>query len=156
MSLPETGRIAGIDFGTVRIGIAITDPAQSLASPYEIYQVKNPRLDEKYFREFARNERLVGFVVGLPVHLSGQDSQISIQAEEFAKWLRELTGLPVLLFDERFTSAFADEVVREAGLTRKKRKQLLDKLAAQILLSNYLESKASRGGGNSASHGIGD
>lgn len=139
-SLPIHGRLVAIDFGTVRIGIAITDPAQSLASPLEIYQTRSSDLDAKYFKELVRLERVAGFIVGLPVHLSGQDSQVSVRAEEFARWLEKTTGVPVILFDERFTSSFADDLIREAGLTKAKRKQLRDKLAAQILLTHYLES----------------
>lgn len=138
--LPNYGRLVGIDYGLVRIGIAITDPGQTLASPYEIYTVRDSARDGRYFLELCKQERVAGFVVGLPVNLNGSDSQISVRAEEFAKWLGDLTGLPCLLFDERFTSAFADEIIREAGLTRAKRKQLIDKLAAQILLNSFLES----------------
>ena len=134
------GRLVGIDFGTVRIGLAISDLNQTLASPFEIYRPSGSVRDAKYFRKLVELERVAGFVVGLPVHLDGRDSQISVAAEEFAKWLQETTEIPVALFDERFTSAFAEEVVREAGLTRAKRKQVLDKLAAQILLTSYLES----------------
>jgi putative Holliday junction resolvase len=140
---PKVGRLIGVDFGTVRIGLAISDLNQTLASPFEIYRPSGAERDAKYFRKLVELERVAGFVVGLPVHLDGRDSQISIAAEEFAKWLKETTGIPVVLFDERFTSSFADEVIREAGLTRAKRKQVLDKLAAQILLTSYLESDRS-------------
>ncbi len=141
--LPKVGRLIGIDFGTVRIGLAISDLHQTLASPFEIYRPSNAERDAKYFQKLVELERVAGFVVGLPVHLDGRDSRISIAAEEFAKWLKDATRIPVVLFDERFTSSFADDVIREAGLTREKRKQVLDKLAAQILLTSYLESDRS-------------
>jgi|688.fasta_scaffold78553_2 putative Holliday junction resolvase len=137
---PRTGRLAGIDFGTVRIGVAITDPDQQLASPYEILQRTNLPSEEKFFRRLAREERICGFVVGLPVHLDGSSSYVSELAIEFGKWLKELTGLPVVWFDERFTSSAAEELIREANLTSKKRKALLDKLAAQVLLTAFLEA----------------
>lgn len=138
--LPRQGRLLGIDYGTVRIGLAISDPSQTIASPLEIYKPRNPDLDAKYFKELVKLERIVGIIVGLPVHLNGRDSHVSVAAEEFAKWLAMLTELPVIHFDERFTTAFAEEIIREAGLTRAKKKQVLDKLAAQILLGTYLES----------------
>lgn len=139
-SLPNSGRLAGIDFGTVRIGIAITDPEQKLASPYEIYHRTSPAAEEKYFLRFAREERICGFVVGLPVHLDGNSSRISELAIEFGRWLEKLTSLPVAWIDERFTTSAAEDLIRDANLTSKKRKALRDKLAAQILLTAFLES----------------
>jgi putative Holliday junction resolvase len=139
-SLPRTGRLAGIDYGTVRIGIAITDPAQSLASPLEILTRRDKAQDEKYLRRLAEQERLAGFIVGLPVHTSGLESQKSIEARAFAKWLGEITQLPVVLFDERYTTAHAEAMLQDAGLTSKQRKARRDMLAAQILLAAYLES----------------
>lgn len=139
-SLPRTGRLAGIDYGTVRIGIAITDPAQSLASPLEILTRRDKFQDERYFRLLAEQERLAGFVVGLPIHTSGEESQKSFESREFAKWLGEITKLPVVLFDERYSTAQAESLLQDAGLTSKRRKERRDMLAAQILLVEYLES----------------
>lgn len=139
-SLPDHGRIAGIDYGTVRIGVAMTDPDRMLASPWETYHRRNPNLDADYFKRLAKEERLVGFVLGWPLHLDGNDSGKSREVEAFAQWLRDLTQLPVALQDERFSSAFAKEVLGEAGFSRKKTKARIDRVAAQILLSAYLES----------------
>ncbi|MCO6046833.1 Holliday junction resolvase RuvX [Aeoliella sp. ICT_H6.2] len=135
-------RIAGIDYGTVRIGIAIADLSVAIASPLEIYQRQTPDVDAKYFRKLAREEALVKFVVGLPVHLSGEESQKSYEARQFAKWLTEITELPVDLFDERYTSSEAEEMLQAANLTKKRRKAKLDALAAQIMLTAYLEAGA--------------
>jgi putative Holliday junction resolvase len=137
---PLPGRIAAIDYGTVRIGVAVTDPARTLASPFENYTRRGPKQDADFFRRLASEERIRLFVVGLPVHLDGRESQKSTEAREFARWLGELTGVPVELFDERFTSSEAERLLIEAGLTSKRRKERLDKLAAQILLTAYLES----------------
>ena len=135
-------RIAGIDFGTVRIGIATADLAVGIAGPYETYARRNERLDAEYFRCFASEERIGRFVIGLPVHTSGHESQKSAEARTFGAWLHELTGVPVEYFDERYTSAEAEALLLEAGLTSKRRKQRLDQLAAQIMLTAYLESGA--------------
>ena len=143
--LPRTGRLAGIDYGTVRIGVAVTDPDQRLASPLAIYSRKGVAADAAWFQRLVTEERLVGFVVGLPVHTTGQESQKSHEARAFAKWLTELTGLPVRLFDERYTTANAEALLLDAGLTRKRRKERLDKLAAQILLMAYLDSTRMEG-----------
>jgi putative Holliday junction resolvase len=144
-SLPRTGRLAGIDYGTVRIGVAITDPDQRLASPLENYTRQGALADAQWIKRLATAERLAGFVVGLPVYASGQESQKSQEARQFADWLHQQTGLPVRLFDERYTTAHAEAALLEAGLTKKRRKERLDKLAAQILLTAYLESSRAEG-----------
>jgi putative pre-16S rRNA nuclease len=139
-ALPRTGRLAGIDFGTVRIGVAVTDPDQRLASPLEIYTRRGAAADEAWAARLVASERIVGFVVGLPVHTSGQESQKSHEARQFGEWLAKQTGLPVRFFDERYTTAHAEELLQDAKLSSKRRKERLDKLAAQILLAAYLES----------------
>lgn len=140
-AFPVQGRLAGIDFGTVRVGIAVSDPDQRLASPYEIYQRRNRAADAEYFQRLVRDERLVGFVVGLPVHASGEESQKSSEARAFGEWLRGLTGLPVRFYDERYTSVLADQSLLAAQMTRKQRQARLDKVAAQLILAAYLESQ---------------
>ncbi len=136
----QPGRIAGIDFGTVRIGIALSDRGQTLASPYENYNRRGPDHDARRFVRLVEEEAIALFVVGLPVHLSGLESQKSIEAREFGAWLGEVTGVPVEFFDERFTSSEAEQHLLDAQLTKKRRKRRLDMLAAQIMLSAYLES----------------
>ena len=138
------GRIAGIDYGTVRMGIAITDPARSLASPLEQYNVGDEPTNKRYFQKLAKEEAIKLFVVGLPIHLSGDESQKSYEARQFAKWLGEVTGVPVELFDERFTSAEAEQALLSGELTSKQRKKRRDMLAAQFMLSAYLEADRSR------------
>ncbi len=143
---PNQGRVAGIDYGTVRIGIAISDPDRILSSPYETYSRKNATADAEYFRRLVREERIVQFVVGLPVHLSGDASEKSKEATAFGAWLAEQTSIPVDFVDERFTSVEAEHHLRGAKLTNKRRKDRRDKIAAQILLATYLESGPVRSG----------
>lgn len=135
-------RIAGIDYGTVRIGIAMADTELGIASPYENYTRRSRQLDAQYFAQLAKEERIGRFVVGLPVHLHGGESQKSGEAREFGKWLGEATGAPVEFFDERFTTSEADEFLNAAKLTKKQRQARRDQLAAQIMLTAYLESGA--------------
>ncbi len=139
-SLPERGRLAGIDFGTVRIGVAVTDPSRTLASPFENYTRRGAEGDAAYFRELAEQEQIVGFVVGLPVHTSGDESQKSHEARQFGQWLAETTSLPVQYYDERYTSSQAEQLLGGAQLTKKQRQKRRDMLAAQIILASYLES----------------
>lgn len=141
---PLPGRIAGIDYGTVRMGIAITDPARTLASPLEQHNVGDQQADARYFQRLAKEEAIKLFVVGLPIHLSGDESQKSHEARQFAKWLGETTGVPVELFDERFTTAEAEQALLAGELTSKQRKKRRDMLAAQFMLSAYLEARRGR------------
>lgn len=136
------GRVAGIDFGTVRIGVAVSDPQRTIASPLVTYTRRGAEADARYFRQLVADERIVLFVVGLPVHLSGRESQLSAAARRFADWLAETTGVEVVLFDERFSTAEAEAMLDAAGLTSKNRRARRDMLAAQILLTAFLESGA--------------
>ena len=132
-------RIAGIDFGTVRIGIASADLETRIASPLENYTRRGETADAEFFRRLAKEERIGRFVVGLPVHLDGGESQKSTEARRFGQWLTEQTGVPVEYFDERFTTSEAEQHLAMAKLTKKQRKARLDKLAAQVMLTAYLE-----------------
>lgn len=134
-----SARIAGIDYGTLRVGIAIADLETMIASPLENYNRRSEPLDREYFARLAKEERLARFVVGLPVHLDGRESQKSTEARRFGAWLHEVTGTPIEYFDERFTTHEAELALSGMGLTKKKRKARLDKLAAQIMLTGYLE-----------------
>jgi putative Holliday junction resolvase len=134
------GRIAGVDYGTVRIGIAISDPGRTIASPLENYTRRGLTQDAERFRRLVTEEEITLFVVGLPIHLDGRESQKSQEARQFGQWLTETTGIPVEFFDERFTSREAENWLLAADMTRKHRKKRLDMLAAQITLSAYLEA----------------
>ena len=137
-------RIAGIDFGTVRIGIALADTEVGIASPHATHTRQNADLDARFFRGLVDEEAISKFVVGLPVHLDGRESQKSREARAFGDWLGQTTEVPVDYFDERFTTSEADQLLAAGELTNKKRKARRDQLAAQIMLTAYLES-GSRG-----------
>ena len=139
--IPKEGRLAGIDFGTVRIGVAICDPSQTLCSPYENYNRRTESKDALYFQSLTKEERIVGWIVGLPLHLDGRDSKKSEEAKAFGKWLEQQTEIPVEFFDERFTSSFANDALAEVGMSQKKRKKRLDMLAAQMILSSFLDAR---------------
>jgi putative Holliday junction resolvase len=138
--LPRSGRIAALDYGSVRIGVAITDPDQRFASPLANYTRRSEPLDLAWLKHLVANERIIGLVVGLPIHLSGNESEKSLEVRRFVAWLRSHLAIPIILFDERFTTSQADELLAEAGFTSKQRKERRDKLAAHVLLLSYLES----------------
>jgi len=135
------GRVAGIDYGTVRLGIALSDRHRTLASPLESYQRRNPAADAEHLRRLVAEHEITSFVVGLPVHLDGRESEKSAEARRFGHWLGEVTGLPVVFFDERFTSVEAERMLRGAELTSKRRKRRIDMVAAQLMLAAWLESE---------------
>lgn len=142
--------MAGIDYGVVRIGIALCDRRRTLASPHENYTRCGPQADAARFRRLAAEEEVTRFVVGLPVHTDGREGRKAAEARAFGQWLAETTGLPVEFFDERFTTVQAEEFLLGADLTRKRRKARRDMLAAQIVLAAWLEAQnrgpdASRG-----------
>ena len=140
LPFPESGRIAAVDFGTVRIGIAICDPDRILASPLEVHPAENWRDDGDYFRELAKLERISAFVVGLPIHCDGGESQKSRECRDFARWLRDETQLPVRMFDERFTTAAAKQRMSGAKLSRQGKKKRVDAIAALVMLESFMES----------------
>lgn len=146
MLVPKTGRLLGIDFGTVRVGVAICDQEQNIASPHETYNRRNERLDEQYFVALVEETGAVGFVVGLPLHMSGDESEKSQEARALGNWLHSITGIPVDWIDERYSTAFARQMLATSNLTAKKRKARLDKIAAQAILAAYLESDRSKPG----------
>jgi len=156
---PMSGRIASVDYGTVRIGIAICDPDWILASPLQVHAVTQPdaggyEMDEDYFRQLAREERIAAWVVGLPIHCDGGESDKSVDARKFANWLSHTTHLPTRLFDERFTTVAANQRIRQSKTTRRKTKQRVDAIAAQVLLESFIE--ACRYRGELAGHRIDD
>ncbi|QDT52603.1 Putative Holliday junction resolvase [Caulifigura coniformis] len=144
LDFPGEGRLLGLDFGTVRIGVAISTPEQTIASPMEIYARRNERLDTAYFQTLIKENRIAGAVIGLPMHVNGDEGESAQLAREFGRWLTAITNRPVTFWDERYTSAVAADMLRDAGVARSKRKQRLDMLAAQILLQSYLDEQIRR------------
>ncbi|MEZ6138336.1 MAG: Holliday junction resolvase RuvX [Pirellulaceae bacterium] len=138
--LPRSGRLVGIDFGTVRIGLSICDLTQRWVTPYETYTRRSEESDADYLLDLAEKERIVGWVVGLPIHCDGQESQKSKEARAFAKWLGDLSQLPIVMHDERFSTNEARQLLRDTGLSSSKKKRNLDRLAAHLILTNYLEA----------------
>ena len=137
------GRVAAVDYGRKRIGLAVCDAHRILASPLCVRQTSGDReSDAAFFRKVAADEDVVGFVVGLPIHADGSDSRMSVEVERFGAWLAAETGLPVVFHDERYTSREATGLLAGSGLSRGRKKQRTDAIAAQIVLTSWLESQA--------------
>lgn len=135
-----TGRLLGLDYGEVRIGLAISDFERRIASPIGVYQRRSTHEDADYFRRLVHEKNVTAIVVGLPRQTSGEEGYAAEAARQFGQWLEAVTGLRVIYWDERFTTQQAERLVREAGLSAKARKQKLDTVSAQILLQGYLDA----------------
>jgi putative Holliday junction resolvase len=133
-------RLLGVDYGSVRIGLAVSDPDRKLAFPLSTHERRGTEADAAFFRTLVAEEEIGALVVGLPVHLDGREGQKAVEARAFGQWLSETTGLPVTFYDERFSSVQAESALWEAGLTHRKRRQRRDKVAAQMVLQAYLDA----------------
>ena len=132
-------RVLGIDFGTRRVGLALSDPRRKTATPLEVYQRRDPFQDARHYREVVAEHDIDLIVVGLPVHASGQEGASSKSARAFGSWIGGETGRPVAFHDERFSTVDAEEKLIAAGIKRQGRKEKRDMLAAQILLQDFLD-----------------
>ncbi len=142
-TIHSEGRVAAVDYGRRRMGIAVCDRERILASPLVVRQPgKNRRLEEDFFRRLVIEEDLVGFVVGLPLHADGRESEMSAETRRFASWLASTTGLAVELQDERYTSAAAAGRLAGVGLSRGSKKARSDAVAAQIMLETWMARRA--------------
>jgi putative Holliday junction resolvase len=122
------------------VGLALSNAEQTIATPVETYQRRDQIQDARYLRQKVEEFTVVGLVVGLPVHMSGDEGEKAREAREYGAWAADVTNLPLAFCDERYTTAQADELLRGAALSPKQRKARRDMLAAQILLQTYLES----------------
>lgn len=135
-------RIMGLDYGSVTVGVAISDPLLLTAQGIEVIHRKQ---ENKLRRTLARIEELITeygvskIVVGYPKHMNNSIGERAIKSEEFADALRRRTNLEVILWDERLTTVAADQVLSEGGLSYKKKALVIDKLAAVLILQGYLD-----------------
>ena len=132
-------RILAIDYGTKRTGLAVTDPLQIIATGLDT--VATPELLD-YLQRYLAQEEVETFVVGEPLHPDGNPAQLMPEVVGFVRKLRKLfPDVPVVMQDERFTSESAKDVIRQSGAGQKKRrdKALVDKVAAVLILQDYLE-----------------
>ena len=132
----------GIDYGRRRIGLAISDASEMIATPTTaLAGTGQVERDARLVVDFADRNGVEHFVVGLPINMDGSEGPQAKLARRFADKLAALAGRPVELYDERLTSWAADRALEEAQLSPGKRKARRDSVAAQIMLQGYLEAK---------------
>lgn len=140
-ALPASGRLAGVDYGERRVGLATCDASWQYCGPYEVFERRGDHADARRIQTMVREEGIVGFVVGLPLHTTGEENATTYAARQYAAWLTQVTSLPVDFQDERYTSHAAETLLGPMELTKKKRKERLDALAAQIILQSYIDAR---------------
>ena len=132
-------RKMALDYGEVRIGIAFSDILNIIANGYETYTRKNLEADLDYLNKLVKEKEVYTIVLGLPINMDGTEGERAIATRQFGDLLANKTGLVVKYLDERLTSASAERMLIEADMRREKRKQVIDKISATIILQNYLD-----------------
>ena len=131
-----------LDVGDVRIGVAVSDLMGIIANPLETYTRKGDiDKDVGYIVALAKSHEVSLFVSGLPLGLNGQENDQTRKTREFIDALTAATDIPVKFMDERFTTLSAERVLIQGNVRRENRKKVIDKVAATIILQNYLDSK---------------
>lgn len=136
------GRIMALDVGDVRIGIAVSDLMGIIANPLETYVRKGDAArDAQYIVDLAKSREVSLFISGLPLGLNGKENEQTAKTRAFIDVLCGLTDIPVKYLDERFTTLSAERTLLQGNVRREDRKKVIDKVAATIILQNYLDSK---------------
>ena len=127
-----------LDYGDVRIGISLSDLLKTIASPYETYKRKNLEEDINYFINLTKEKEVTKIIIGLPLNMDGSAGERVNKTKEFGELLAKKTGLEIEYVDERLTSVEAEEILIKSKVRRDKRKELIDKIAASLILESYL------------------
>ncbi|MCX7600151.1 MAG: Holliday junction resolvase RuvX [Armatimonadetes bacterium] len=134
-------RLLGVDYGTARIGLALSDPTGAVATPLAVIEsTGDTGADAAAVARIASREKADKIVLGLPRRMSGESGPEAREAAEFARLLREASGLPVVLWDERLTTALAERVLVAADVRRAERRARVDKVAAALILQSYMDA----------------
>lgn len=128
----------GVDFGGKRIGIAFSDLSGTIATAYEVYVSQNEEKDIDYLTNLAKKREVSKVVFGLPLNADGTESDQTRWTRDFATKFSEKSEIETDFEDERFSSLEAEELLKDAKMNWKQRKLILDKVAAEIILQNYL------------------
>jgi putative Holliday junction resolvase len=140
-ALPSKGALMGLDVGTKTIGLALSDPGRSVASPLETIRRSKFSDDVKRIEALIDQRGAIGFVIGLPVALDGSEGPRCQSVRQFAANLLARRDLPTLLWDERFSTAAIERfLVDEADMSRKRRAEVVDKMAAAYILQGALDA----------------
>jgi putative holliday junction resolvase len=137
-------RLLGLDVGDRRVGVAVSDAMGLTAQPLMTLVRSNRRQDARSLLRVIRKHECTEIVVGNPIYMSGDLSPQALKAQAFAQMLREETGLPVHLWDERLTTTEAHRLLHASGLAGSEHKKVVDQVAAVLILQSYLDALAIR------------
>lgn len=137
--LTQQGRLVGFDVGSKKIGVAVSDQTRTIATPHDIYQRINAKKDVNKALSYVKNYAAVGIIIGLPLNLQGEKGDGYLVANNFATKLSKQTLLPVLLYDERFTSKQSQQVMNDYSLSKAQKMKIEDKIAASFILQSALD-----------------
>jgi putative Holliday junction resolvase len=143
-------RILALDHGTKRIGVALSDELGWTAQPLETFVRKGLQADVAHIRALVEAHEVEQVVVGLPLRLSGEEGPAAQAVREFAGCLERALSVPVITWDERLTTKAAEELLIAADVSRRKRRDVVDRVAAAILLQSYLEHRSEENRATSA------
>ena len=132
-------RIIGLDYGERRVGVAVSDPLRLTAQPITVLVVDEGL--ERQLRVLAAEYQPERIVIGLPTSLAGGEGPTAVAAREFGESVADITGVTVEFYDERFTSVLAERALLEADVSRARRKEIKDKVAAAVMLQSYLDER---------------
>ncbi len=131
----------GIDYGDKRIGVALSDLLCIISSPYEVFINKGEDESLKHLDKIIKENDVDEIAMGLPLNMDGSEGERARLHREFGQKLSDFSGVTVHFVDERLTSAEAEEILISSGVRREKRKELIDKLSAQIILQTFIDNK---------------
>ncbi|WP_445811005.1 Holliday junction resolvase RuvX [Yoonia sp.] len=137
--LPRHGAVAGLDLGTVTIGVAVSDVMRSVATPLETIQRRKFTLDAARLFEITTHRMIAGLVLGLPRNMDGSEGPRCQATRAFARNLEKLTPLPITFWDERLSTVAAERAMLEADMSRKRRAERIDNVAASYILQGMLD-----------------
>lgn len=136
----KKNKFLGMDIGTKRIGIAITDSSKKIAFPYEVIPFKDENLLLIKIRDIIVKENIEKIIIGDPINIQGQRSTLTGKIYEIIEFLKKNLNIDIELYDERYSTKTAHKDLRTANINYKRQKKIIDKIAAAIILKNYLEN----------------
>ncbi|MCL2012282.1 MAG: Holliday junction resolvase RuvX [Cystobacterineae bacterium] len=137
-------RTMGLDVGSKTVGVALSDALGLTAQPHSTLHRKNLQADSKALAALAKAHEVQQWVVGLPLHMNATEGASAQAARKLGECLRAHTGFPVHYWDERLTSVMAERMLTQASLSREKRKQVVNHVAAALILQSWLDAQESQ------------
>jgi len=134
-------KILSVDYGTRRIGLAVSDPLGITAQPVGVIKREGKKKILGRIKELIEKQDIKKILIGLPLNMDGSEGTLIDEIKKFGGYLEKNTGLPVVYYDERLSTVQAERLLIGADVSRQKRRDVIDKLAAQIILQSYLDSQ---------------